>query len=63
MLQVSASIFMYFSTELAGLYHVDQSGLQLKSLVSNLNYRPSTNVDSSWSRELTECLVGHDFKF
>ena len=59
---MSTRIFMCLSTKLASLHHVDESWLEFKSIVSDIGRRSSTDIDRSWSRELTEGLVSHGFK-
>jgi hypothetical protein len=40
-----------------------ESRLELESIVSNIDCRSSADVGCSWSREFTESLVSHGFKF
>jgi hypothetical protein len=54
---------MCLSTKLVGLHHVDESWLELESIVSYIGLWSSMDVGSGWSRELAESLVSHGFKF
>ena len=53
---MSTRIFMCLSTKLVGLHHVDESWLEFKTIVSDIDRRSSTDVGRSWTRELTEGL-------
>jgi hypothetical protein len=48
-LEMSTSIFVCLSTELAGLYHVDEPRLELEAVVSNCNLRSSANIGHNWN--------------
>ena len=49
-LEMRTSIFMCLSTKLARLHHVDESRLELESIVSDIGYWSSTDVGHSWSK-------------
>ena len=46
-LEMNTRIFMCLSTKLVSLHHVDESWLKLKSIVSYIDCRSSTNVGRS----------------
>jgi hypothetical protein len=54
---------MCLPRKLAGLHHIDESRLELESIVYNIDLRSSTDVGCSWSREFTKTLVSYGFKF
>jgi hypothetical protein len=49
-----ASSCAFLSSKLASLHHVDESWLELESIVSNIDIRSSTDIDGGWSREFIE---------
>jgi hypothetical protein len=53
---------MWLSTKLAGLHHVDESKLELKSVVYNIDIWSSMDIGGGWSKEFLEILVSHSFK-
>jgi hypothetical protein len=60
--KISTRIFMCLSTKLASLLHADESWLEFKCIVPNVNRRSSADVGRIWSREFMEGLVNPDLK-
>ena len=62
LLKMSAGILIGLATERAGLYHRNETRLDLEIFSSGVNLGPGGDLVSRRSRVITECFLGHSLR-